>query len=199
MLIGFAFVLIGLIVQSDNDFGQPNVALVLLVSAALLLVNAVQLTFRARQYYVPPDEFTSLLEIAKADGFTEETVKCWYKQWLRRHKRYLSQARLLYNGGVALLLVAVAVALIPPGPISKANHVRLAAVFVVVIGATLEAIRIIIPPIKLCIRKLRDADQQRPPPKWPEAVAEAMIMLLVLGLMAAAGLVGWVIGHFTHL
>ncbi len=33
--------------------------------------------------------------------------------------------------------------------------------------------------------------------RWPDAAAEAVVVLLVLGLMTAAGFVGWVIGHYA--
>jgi nitrate reductase gamma subunit len=140
------------------------------------------------------------LKIARADGFKERTVKGWYEQWLARHRRYLYQARILYNAGIVLLLVAVAVALIPPGSLAAANRVRLAAVAVVIAGATYEAVASIIPSIKEFVlesRKTPNRRRRRFLPKWPDAVAEAVIMLLVLGLMALAGVAGWVIGHFA--
>ena len=66
LLAGFSFALVGLILgfqNPDKDIAEPNIALAALVVAALLLVNAVQCAFHARQYHVPPDEWESLVKL----------------------------------------------------------------------------------------------------------------------------------------
>ena len=179
MLTGFAFVLIGLIIQNAKDFGQPNVALVLLVLAALLLINAVQFTFKARQYYIPPDEFVSLMEIGKSDGFSEDILKDWYSKWLPRLAKNLHRARLLYNGGVVLLLVGVGVALIPRGPLSHANPVRLTAASLVFAGAVFEGLLTLLPSVSAWIRERReeltkrDQGEREPKESQPDPTGQA--------------------------
>jgi cytochrome c oxidase subunit I len=42
----------------------------------------------------------------------------------------------------------------------------------------------------------RAATGGRPPRRWPDAAAEALVMVIVAGLVFAGGSVGWVIGHY---
>jgi hypothetical protein len=139
LLAGFSFALIGLILDKADSLGEPNLALLLLVVAALTLVNAVQFAFIARQYYVPPGDYLSYVDIASRDGISEDTVKAWHLRWAAKHSAWCDRARHAYNYGVAVLLSGVAVALIPESGLWHMPPLRVAAFIVIVLGAAVEA------------------------------------------------------------
>lgn len=138
MLAGFAFVLIGLILQEPSRMAQPNVALVLLVGAALLLVHAVQFSFKARQHHLPLDEYVSLLDIAKREGL-EDSVRAQHSKWAGEYRKWAKHTRLAYNSGVVVLLSGVTIALIPAGPLDEVSPLRLVAAGLAAAGAAIEA------------------------------------------------------------
>lgn len=140
LLAGFSFALVGLILGIQNpgkDIAEPNIALAALVVAALLLVNAVQCAFHARQYYVPPDEWVSLVELfpegKRRDQLWENQV-----EWSKRQATWTAWTRRLYNLGVLVLFGAVAVTLLPPGPVRDIDKVRLVAVGLALTGLAIE-------------------------------------------------------------
>src|SRR5580698_9548658 len=54
LLAGFAITMVALVVQIASDLRWPDVSLVLLGAAAVLLLQVVQLSARARGYAVTP-------------------------------------------------------------------------------------------------------------------------------------------------
>ena len=121
----------------DKDIAEPNIALAALVVAALLLVNAVQCAFHARQYHVPPDEWESLVKLFP-EG--ERRDQLWKNQveWSKREATWTAWTRRLYNLGVLVLFGAVAVTLLPPGPVRHIDKVRLVAAGLALIGLMIE-------------------------------------------------------------
>jgi hypothetical protein len=132
LLAGFAFALIGLILHVESKMRWPNVALALLMSAAVSLIAAVQCSFTARQYYVPPDEWKGWLDLASRERQTE--LQDNQAIFLERHHVWRSRVRYAYNFGIALLFLAVATSLVPPQPIGKVPVAREIAIAVALLG-----------------------------------------------------------------
>ena len=99
----------------------------MLVAAGLLLINAVQCAFHARQYHVPADEWQSVTELFP-DGARRNQLLENQVAWRTRQAKWAARTRRLYNVGVLLLFGAVAMTLLPPGPISAIDGGRLVAV-----------------------------------------------------------------------
>jgi MFS family permease len=138
LLAGFSFALIGLIVQDESKLRWPNIALALLVGAALLLITTVQCTFTARQYYVPPGEWLGWLDLAgeaRAEQLADEL-----EQMLPKQTRWLRRARYSYNFGIATLLLAIATTLVPPGALGSVASARLVAIALALLGLAVELI-----------------------------------------------------------
>jgi hypothetical protein len=147
LLAGFAFTLIGLLVTSSDALAQPALALLLLVIASLLLIATVQFAFHARQYYIPPSEYLSLVRMTPDNGLEDVDLRRDYSSWLLEHRKLLDRARATYNGGIVFLLVGVAVVLIPPGRLADVPLLRLIAAGFVLAGAVVEAIGALRPTI----------------------------------------------------
>jgi hypothetical protein len=148
LLAGFAFTLIGLIVTRSQAVAESNLALLLLVAAALLLINAVQFAFQARRHYIPPGDYLSLVQIAERDGLSEDDIRKSYERSLDQHVQWLGYARLAYNAGILLLLVGVTVVLIPPGRLADVAPLRLAAAALVLLGAVVEGLFTLRPTVR---------------------------------------------------
>jgi hypothetical protein len=140
LLAGFSFALVGLILQIENverKVAEPNIALAMLVAAGLLLVNAVQCAFNARQYHVPADEWQSLVELfpegRRRNQLWENQVK-----WVKMQAKWVARTRRLYNLGVLVLFAGVATTLLPPGPVTEIDEPRLVAVGLAVGGLIIE-------------------------------------------------------------
>ncbi len=168
LLAGFAFTLIGLVIGNTLIVAQRNIALLILVSAALMLSNAVQMAFAARRYYVAPHDYVALLEIAKLEeqerSMSLRALRETYVGDLRKHKRYLDYTRLLYNTGIVLLLAGVCVVLIPPGRLSRIPDVRIAAAAVAGAGALIEFMFGLLFPALEALGRLLKAPAPQPPP-----------------------------------
>lgn len=138
LLAGFAFALIGLIIQDETKLRWPNIALALLVGTALLLITTVQCTFTARQHYVPPGEWVSWLELA--DDERTEQLNDELALALPKQKKWLRRARYSYNLGIAALLLAIAATLVPPGSLRSVASARWAAIALALFGLAVELI-----------------------------------------------------------
>jgi hypothetical protein len=144
LLAGFSFALVGLVVQSQQAIRWPDLALFLLASAGVLLVSAVQFTFRARQYQVTPSEAKDWWpdwedDLERQDRVYEElrTYQACHRLWVRR-------ARLAYNTAICALLLGLAVVLVPrsvPG-LDVVTPARLAAVAVVLVALAFELLQL---------------------------------------------------------
>jgi len=113
LLAGFSFALIGLIVTNSDKLRWPNLALALLVAAALLLVNAVQAGSIAIRWSIEPSQWKTLLSVARTEQLG--ALHNAGPASLRKHKAWLIVTRVTYNAGVVLLLTAVAFCLVPSG------------------------------------------------------------------------------------
>lgn len=150
LLAGFSITLVGLILQIphvDTAIAQPNIAIAMLVAAALLLINAVQCAFNARQYHVPADEWESLVGLFPEGERRAQLLENQVK-WSTRRARWTAWTRRLYNVGVLVLLGAVALTLLPPGPVSHIDTARLVAVAFAVIGLLLEAVWVLVGEVR---------------------------------------------------
>lgn len=112
LLAGFSFALIGIIVTNSDKLRWPNLALALLVAAALLLVNAVQAGSIATRWSIEPSQWRSLLSVARAEQLS--ALHNAGPAALRKHNIWLIITRVTYNAGVVVLLTAVAFCLVPP-------------------------------------------------------------------------------------
>jgi hypothetical protein len=139
LLAGFAFALVGLILDKGHLVWQPDLVLLLLVSAGILLVYSVQFAFNARRYHVPPGDYLAFLEIAAKEPFPQPCVRRWQGQMLEEHERWAARARGTYNIGILLLLSGVTLLLVPHAGPCNMPAGRVFAVVVALIGTTLEA------------------------------------------------------------
>ena len=156
ILAGFAVVLVGLILEGRFQLWHKDLALLLLVTAVLLLIAAVEFAFTARRYYVGLDDFLALVQLAteatatqvEAAGAdqagtrtsesqpTPEGVIASYLIMLPRHKTMARYGRYAYNAGVVCFLVGVGLALVPPG--GPQSPLRIAATAAVGLAAVAE-------------------------------------------------------------
>lgn len=137
-LAGFTFALIGLILQTgDEHLRWPDQALAFLMLAALLLIAAVHCAFTAKRYYVSPADWAGWEALA-AEG-RKEHLEQQVAHFLGEHRRWLEWARYAYNLGVMVLFFAIAVALVPPGPIGDLSTWRHVAIGLALLGLLAEA------------------------------------------------------------
>jgi hypothetical protein len=133
LLAGFSFALIGLVLQSGARLRWPDLALTLLVLAALLLIEAVHFAYSARRYYIPPAEWLAWASLASEGRLAD--LETQVIAFHRHHNRWLIRTRYAYNLGVVTLMLAVTISLVPPGSIS---HLRLTAIAIASIGFVIE-------------------------------------------------------------
>jgi hypothetical protein len=139
LLAGASFTLVALVLQSPSPFGRwQNVSLLLFVAAGLAQIFAVQSVAWARRYMAAPDDLRQWLP----DDFTDrgERPTQWLQQYQRfndeRARRWAGRTRAWINAGITLLLAGIAVAVVPPGPVSS---VRWPVITVAWIGVAVEA------------------------------------------------------------
>jgi hypothetical protein len=119
LLAGFCITFVGLIIQAEGLSRFPGVALVLLASAAILLLYCVQCGFWARNYYVSPEAAIPWFEdystnLGRRVVVHREQVDDYaiYTMWAKR-------ARRSYALAIIAMLTGVAVTLIPAEPFSQ--------------------------------------------------------------------------------
>jgi hypothetical protein len=113
LLAGFSLTLVALVIDKTDKLRWPNVTLLLLVGAVILLLGAVQMAVWAREYAVTPDDIVQWWpdQDDRAQQLAEEQRGHYalYLGWNRRFRR-------AYHGGILLLLSAIAFAVMPPVP-----------------------------------------------------------------------------------
>lgn len=139
LLAGFAFTLIGLTVGQRRALGEPDLALLLLVVAAIALVSAVQLNFNARRFHLSPGEYFEFKKLAEEDGIPPAQLKAMARTYLVQQRVWTRRARLAYNFGVAVLFFAVAATLIPPAGLDQMAPARALAVGLMALAGLVEA------------------------------------------------------------
>jgi hypothetical protein len=137
LLAGFAITMVALIVQIVDDVRWPDVSLVLLGGAAVLLLQVVQLSARARGYAVTPAQAREWYP-----GIEHDPARAGVVDWELRHhldcwRDLVRRARWRYNVAVILLLCGIAVMLVPKKA-AELTAVRGLAIAVIVGGALIE-------------------------------------------------------------
>jgi hypothetical protein len=115
LLAGFSFTLVGLVLASPDRIRWPGASLVLLTTAGLCLVAAVQCAAWARRWDPTPAEllnwwpgFETLPVEARDQVYEEQRLHA------SRHSCWARATRLFYNLGILSLLASVTVLLVPP-------------------------------------------------------------------------------------
>lgn len=114
LLAGFSlasFVLIFTLTSSDVRYG--DVASLLLLLAAVLLVLAVQATFWAREYHVTPAQLREWWDDAD-EPRTRARLEREQAEHMRKFQRWCFWARRAYDVGLLCLLGGLTVLAIPP-------------------------------------------------------------------------------------
>jgi hypothetical protein len=138
LLAGISIALATLLLSIQESLHWPDVALFLLVGATLCLLGAVQATFWMRRYSVTPSE---LSEWWGKDLDSPERLGAVMQeqQNLAREQRvWALRARRLYNAGLLFLLLSLPTILVPKGGIGHASSMRLAAIFLALLGFSVE-------------------------------------------------------------
>jgi hypothetical protein len=150
LLAGFTIALIGLLVDSSSDnIRYSNLALMVLVASAVLLVAAIQCAYAARQYVVRPDEIE-----AWWPGIEDETDPGQEWRWrdLRAeqlahremHSLWAGRFRHAYHLGILLVFVGLALVLMPPRFPDAVGAARWGAIAIATVAVIGEAIWIVV-------------------------------------------------------
>jgi len=136
LLAGFSLAaFVQVFALSANDVRYRDVAALLLLLAAVLLVLAVQATFWARQYQVTPDQLKEWWPDATEQDRLE-MLKTEQAEHAASFNTWGRRARIAYNFGLLCLLAGLTVLAIPPA--SANPPARWAAVGVGAIAFALE-------------------------------------------------------------
>jgi hypothetical protein len=141
LLAGFSFTLAGLVLQLPSQIIRwPDLALLLFVMAGFFLVACIQFAFWAERWNISPDDIRMWWP-----GFDENEALSRYlyaKQayHAERYDRWVGFVRLTYNSGIVAFLAAIAVMLVPPGPLNKISVLRVTAIAVSMVALVVEAI-----------------------------------------------------------
>jgi hypothetical protein len=142
LLAGFAITMIALVVQIASDLRWPDMSLVLLGAAAVLLLQVVQLSARARGYAVTPAQAREWYP-----GIEHNPDRARVVNWELRHhmecwRDLVRRARGRYNLAIVSLLSGIAVLLVPRKS-AELTAVRGLAIAVVGLGAAIEAAAVV--------------------------------------------------------
>ncbi len=139
LLAGFSITLALFVVQAHGSLHWPNVALVLLVVAALTLLGALQATFWARYYSATPPELAGWWEASLNNPDRLRAVQDEQRILISGQRTWARRARLSYNVGLISLLLAFPVVLVPAGGLANAGFMRCAAILLAFLGFLVEA------------------------------------------------------------
>ena len=138
LLAGFAFALVGLLLDKGSSLWEPDIALLLLVLAGVLLIGAVEFAFNARRFQVPPGDYVAFREIAVEDGFPKAELQKLQVSWRAYHAKWAAWARRTYNAAIVVLFFAMAFVLVPHSGPAHMAPVRAAAVAIPAFGGLVE-------------------------------------------------------------
>jgi hypothetical protein len=138
LLAGFAVTFSGFVLTGNVAMRWPNVTLVGLVAAALLLIASLQLAFNARSSYLPYSEFSQRLDLV--DEANKEGVREDYVIGLDAYRKLATWAGRSYNLGISILLFAFAAALVPAGSLDDVDALRWVASGAAAIGGLIEMV-----------------------------------------------------------
>jgi hypothetical protein len=139
-LAGIGMALVTLVLSSQNSFARPSLALLLLVGATLAFIGAVQCSFWARCFLVSPGELAEWWGDDLKDPERLRKVEAEQRSATKQHATWALRSSWFYNGGIALLLLALPVLLIPPGGLAGASTARTATFVLAVVGFVAEAL-----------------------------------------------------------
>jgi hypothetical protein len=131
LLAGFSITLLGLVISAHEYIRWPDLALLLLAAASVLLLSVVQFTYRAHRYATTPDEAKSWYPEIERDLEQSNRVHEELRNHRACHQFWAGRARRLYNVAICVLLLGIAVVLIPSGPLGP---LRMAPAGVVLLG-----------------------------------------------------------------
>jgi hypothetical protein len=137
LLAGFAITMIALVVQIAGDVRWPDVSLVLLGAAAVLLLQVVQLNARARGYAVTPSQAKEWYPDIEQHPARARVVNWELRHHLDCWRDLVRRARGRYNLAIVLLLAGIAVLLVPKRT-AELTAMRGLAVGVIALGALIE-------------------------------------------------------------
>jgi hypothetical protein len=137
LLAGFAVTMVALIIQIVDDVRWPDVSLVLLSGAAVLLLQVVQLSARARGYAVTPAQAREWYPEIEHDPARADLVDWELRHHLGCWRDLVRRARWRYNVAVILLLCGIAVMLVPKKA-AELTAMRGLAIAVIAGGALIE-------------------------------------------------------------
>lgn len=137
LLAGFAVTMVALIVQIVDDVRWPDVSLVLLGGAAVLLLQVVQLSARARGYAVTPAQVREWYPDIEHDPVRSGLVDWELRHHMACWRDLVRRARWRYNVAVIMLLSGIAVMLVPKKA-AELTAVRGLAIAVIAGGALIE-------------------------------------------------------------
>lgn len=142
ILAGFAFAILAIVLvpparNEPDPLRWRDAVLALLVFSALLLIISTQAAIRARATLVKPDELRAWYPLSVDQAGRPN-------QWLEDHQKTLDgrtlrasgACRQAYNAGTLLFFTAIAILLVPSGPVDDARRVVLGAA---AIAVTVEA------------------------------------------------------------
>lgn len=142
LLAGFAVTMVALVVQIVNDLRWPDVSLMLLGAAAVLLLQVVQLNARARGYAVTPAQAREWYPDIERNPARLLTVDWELRHHLECWRDLVGRARWRYNLAIVLLLCGIAVLLVPKHA-AELTVTRYLAIAIIGFGAMLEIAGII--------------------------------------------------------
>jgi hypothetical protein len=124
LLAGFSITFLTLVISADPVFARwPDATVLVLLLATLALITAVQTTVAARRWHVTPVEVAEWYPDKFTEGKVPEDLPT--RNAIAQHRAnsqlWGEVTRFTYNLGILCLLGAIAVALVPPGPIAGAR------------------------------------------------------------------------------
>jgi len=137
LLAGFAVTMVALVVQIADDVRWPDVSLVLLGAAAVLLLQVVQLSARARGYAVTPAQAREWYPEVERNPGRVRVVNWELRHHLACWRDLVRRARARYNLAIVLLLCGIAVLLVPRKT-AELTAMRGLAIAVIALGAVIE-------------------------------------------------------------
>jgi hypothetical protein len=133
LLAGFSFTLAALVLSSPSRFRWPDITLLLLMSAGVALITAVQAAAWARRWDVSPSELLAWWpEFDALPESQRETIYREQQEHAQRHARWARATQVAYDSGILLLLAGVTLLVMP----ITAWHLLSVRTFAVIIGVS---------------------------------------------------------------
>ncbi|MER7456625.1 hypothetical protein [Micromonospora sp. NPDC126480] len=138
LLAGFSLAGSVAIGQDFDKFRWPGLVVLLLVGAAVLLLSALQCGFTARRYLYSAADVRDWWPDVADDSDRERKLRDQQRHDYRRWHHWSGWTRWSYNTGLAVLLLAVAAAVAPPGGDGAQEAIRWLATGLAVSAAAVQ-------------------------------------------------------------